>query len=194
MLAEDRRRQPQTVVRERPVPQIPQLLQSLRGIPGPTAATAEPVTGGSAEAGLPIMVQPQLRPLAQETDRLNVVRPARPPNITSFMFGTAGTPSSRPSTPPIPTDTQWDNPAQLIARSMALRQTSATAVTPAPSAEGAPIQRTAVVPYDDRPPRDPVLVPNDGHFPCMKQTWILQKVGLQLQILAVVHGDSEMPT
>jgi hypothetical protein len=165
MLAEDRRRQPQHVIRERPVPQIPQLLQSLRGIPGPAAAMAEPVTGGSAEAGLPIMVQPQLRPPAQETGRLNVVRPARPPNITSFMFGTAGTPSSRPSTPPIPTETQWDNPAQLIARSMALRQTSATAVTPTPSAEGAPSQQTAVVPDDDRPPRDPVLVPNDGHFP-----------------------------
>ena len=88
MLAEDRRRQPHNAVRERPVPQILQLLQSLRGIPGSTVTTTEPVTGGAAgaglPAGLPIMLQPQLRLPAQETDRPNVLRPALPLNITHF--------------------------------------------------------------------------------------------------------------
>ncbi len=82
------------------------------------------------------------------------------------MFGNTGTSSNRPATPPKPTEMQWENPAQLIARSMALRQNSAAGVLPAPIAEVAPTQRTATAPVDDdRPPRDPVLVPDDGHFP-----------------------------
>ena len=106
MLAEDRRRRPQNAVRERQIPQIPQLLQSLRGMPGAAVTAAEPVANTSVPAGLPLMVQSKLRPLTQETDRPHVLRPALPPDITSFMFGNTGMPSSRPATQPIRTENQ----------------------------------------------------------------------------------------
>ena len=128
-------------------------------MPGAAVTSAELGSHAAALAGLPIMVQPQLCPLAQETERPHVLRPVFPPNMTSFMFGSTGTPSSRPATPPIPTETQWDNPAQLIARSIALRQSSAAGAPLAPTADVAPTQRVASAAVDDdRPPRDPVLV------------------------------------
>jgi hypothetical protein len=175
-LMEERRRQPQPTNRgERQVPQMPQLLQSLRGLPetaGVVAATPE----YSVPRGLPMMFQqPPRLPALQDSGRQNAERPALP-NITSLMLGSmqptpgplglqaSGNSAAQPST-------IWGNPSQMIARSIALRRaanssSSSGEVRPVlvPQASAAPV----VAPADteaDRPPRDPLLVPDDGRFP-----------------------------
>ena len=56
-------------------------------------------------------------------------------------------------------------PSQLVARSIALRQSTTAGVPPASTVEATPLQNEASTAVDyDRPPRDPVLVPNIGHF------------------------------
>jgi hypothetical protein len=119
--------------------------------------------------------QPPRLPALQDSGRQNAERPALP-NITSLMLGSmqptpgplgiqaSGNSAAQPST-------IWGNPSQMLARSIALRQaanssSSSGEVRPVlvPQASAAPV----VAPADteaDRPPRDPLLVPDDGHFP-----------------------------
>ena len=121
-----------------------------------------------------IFQQPPRTPNTQDAGRQIADRQA-PPNITPFMFGTTQlTPRppglQRTGAAEGQADSMWGNPSHTIARSMALRQAaSASSSSSEPRAALVPLisATSYVAPADDedRPPRDPVLVPDDGHFP-----------------------------
>ena len=162
MLMEDRRQRPQGAVVERPVPQLPQLLQGLRGPP-----TSTPMEVTAAATGMPIMVQPLARPVSQDACRQNAIR-STPPNLTSFMFGsTLQRPVEVMAAPSIAASS-WENPSMQIARSMALRQMVQAAAVPIPPDPGD--NNNTQTPAGERVPvTNPILTPDDGHFQCMNR-------------------------
>ena len=126
MLMDDRRQRSQGAAVERPVPQLPQLLQGLRG---PSVSTPMEVT--AAATGLPIMVQPLTRSAPQDAGRQTATR-STPPHLTSFIFGsTLQRPVDVPAAPSAAASS-WENPSMQIARSMALRQMVQATAVPVP--------------------------------------------------------------
>ena len=158
MLMEDRRQRPTGTIADRPVPQLSQLLQGLRGPP-----TSGPMEVTPATAGLPVMVQPLVRPPAPEASRQAVAR-NMPPNLSPFMFGTTWQRPVETPAAPLAAASSWENPSMQIARSMALRQTVQAASVPVPPD---PQERHHAQTPAGGPAQvvDPVLTPDDGHFP-----------------------------
>ena len=82
------------------------------------------------------------------------------------MSGGTGLLASRPAAAPAPVGTQWENLAQLTARSVAMRQNTTTGAPQTSIVAAEPIHNEALRAVDDdRPPWDLVPVPDDGHLP-----------------------------
>ena len=115
------------MVQQRPIPQIPQLLQTLRGAPGAAIATPIPSADGSTPASIPRMVQPPPRIALSEPGRANAARPP-PPNLSVSLFESSRAPALTVSATPsgmaagAAVASSWESTAQAVARSVALRQ------------------------------------------------------------------------
>ena len=169
-LLEERRRQTPGVAQARPVPQIPQLIQTRRGLPGAAAVTAPiPMAGEIMPAGLPRMVQPPTRTSLSEPGRASTTRPS-PPNLSALLFGSLQAPNSSPSNSGTVASSSWDNLVDAVARSVSLRHTvmplSLPTAMPQAMVDQVRASNTApLVTSSDGIPRDLILVPDDGHFP-----------------------------
>ena len=89
LLMEDRRNQAPGQSMERPVPTLPQLLQTLQGMPGAPRPALAQAKVGQTTVGMPmVLMQPQQRPTAQAGGRVNAAR-ALVPNLSNLVFGSA---------------------------------------------------------------------------------------------------------
>ena len=158
---------------ERPVPQLPQLLQGLRG-----PSTSVPMKVTPAAAGMPIMVQPVTRTVSQDAGRQNAIRSA-PPNLTPFMFGSITQRPVETIAAPSIAASSWEKPSMQIARSMALRQMGQAAAIPVPpDPQDNTVTRTPA--GEGVAVTNPILTPDDGHFPMYES--IMDPVHLNVPI------------
>ena len=122
----------------------------------------------------------QLQSAARETVRSTVSCLGLPPDITACTFGWTGLPASRPAAAPVPVGTQWENLAQLIARSVALRQHTTTGTPQTSIVAAEPIHNEAPRAVDDYQFHwDLVPVPDDGHFPMYEADMELAHLNLR---------------
>ena len=127
-LLEERRRQSTGVTPPRPLPHIPQLLQTLRGMPGAAIVTPAPPTSDLAPAGIPWMVRPPTRVPLPEPGRVNTAR-TPPPNLSAILFGVSQTPALTGSVANpgavvgVVAASSWAGPVQSVAREAVSRGT-----------------------------------------------------------------------
>ena len=129
-----------------------------------------------ASRGLPMVFQqPPRLPAPQDAGRQIAERPSLP-NITPLMLGTTRSMLGPPGNQNSGHDAQqaatvWENPSQLISRSIALRQAASASSSSGETRQISSAPQVSATSYmapaddADRPPRDPVLVPDVGHFP-----------------------------